>query len=90
MKAEYINPFLAATVSVFQTMLHCPLRRGQPFLKGGAQPEYDVSGIIGLSGTAKGTVVLSLGREAAMMAAGVMLGNARRVSMRTSATPWVS
>ncbi len=74
MKAEYINPFLTAAVNVFQTMLHCPLMRGQPFVKGGSQPEYDVSGLIGLSGAAKGTVVLSLCREAALMAAGAMLG----------------
>ena len=74
MKVEYINPFLTATVSVFNKMLRCPLTRGQPFLKGGAQPQYDISGIIGLSGTAKGTVVLSLCREAALMAAEAMLG----------------
>jgi chemotaxis protein CheX len=74
MKVEYINPFLAATVNVFNTMLNCPLTRGQPFLKGGAQPQYDVSGVIGLSGSAKGTVVLSLCREAALQAAAAMLG----------------
>ncbi len=74
MKVEYINPFLAATVNVFNTMLRCQLTRGQPFLKGGVQPDYDVSGVIGLSGSAKGTVVLSLCREAALMAAAAMLG----------------
>lgn len=74
MKAEHINPFLAATVNVFQTMLNCPLTRGEPFLKGGTQPQFDVSGVIGLSGTAKGTVVLSFCREAALQAAGAMLG----------------
>jgi chemotaxis protein CheX len=74
MKAEHINPFLTSTINVFKTMLNCPLTRGQPFLKGGAQPEFDVSGVIGLSGTAKGTVVLSFCREAALQAAGHMLG----------------
>ena len=74
MKAEYINPFLSSTIGVFQTMLQCPLTRGQPFLKGTAQPQYEVSGVIGLSGTAKGTVVLSLCREAALMATEAMLG----------------
>jgi chemotaxis protein CheX len=59
MKVEYINPFLTATIDVFNTMLRCPLTRGKPFAKGGPQPQYDVSGIIGLSGTAKGIVVLS-------------------------------
>jgi chemotaxis protein CheX len=74
MKAEHINPFLTATVSVFNTMLHCPLTRGVPFVKSEPHPQYDVSGVIGLSGTAKGTVVLSLCEDAALMAAGAMLG----------------
>ncbi len=74
MKVEYINPFLQATVNVFDTMLNCRLQRGTPFLKGGPQPLYEVSGVIGLSGNAKGTVVLSLCRDAAIKAASAMLG----------------
>jgi chemotaxis protein CheX len=74
MNVNYINPFLSCTVNVFDMMLHCSLTRGQPFLKGGPQPEFDVSGIIGLSGTAKGTVVLRLCHEAALMATAAMLG----------------
>jgi chemotaxis protein CheX len=74
MKAEFINPFLTATVTVFQKMLGCTLTRLTPFIKRGSQPEYDVSGIIGLSGKAKGTVVLSMSREAALAAAEALLG----------------
>jgi len=74
MKVEYINPFIASTVCVFDTMLGCQLTRKDPYLKGGTQPEHEISGIIGLSGKAKGTVVLSLSREAALKAAEAMLG----------------
>lgn len=74
MKVEYINPFLASTISVFETMLDCELTRKEPFVKKGFQPEHEVSGIIGLSGKARGTVVLSLGREVALNAAAAMLG----------------
>jgi chemotaxis protein CheX len=74
MKVEYINPFLAAAIHVFDTMLNCRLTRGQPFLKNGSQPQHEVSGVIGLSGNAKGTVVLSLSREAAIEAAAAMSG----------------
>jgi chemotaxis protein CheX len=74
MKAEYINPFLSSAISVFNTMLGTKLTRGEPFLMNGTQPKHEVSGIIGLSGQAKGMVVLSLCREAAINAAGVMLG----------------
>ena len=74
MKVEYINPFLTSTISTFQTMLNCELTRQEPYVKGGVRPEHEVSGVIGLSGKAKGTVVLSLSREAALSAAAAMLG----------------
>lgn len=74
MKVEYINPFVKAVLSVFSTMVHCDLTRGEPYAKGDFQPVHEVSGIIGLSGKAKGTVVLSLDREAAMRATEAMLG----------------
>ncbi len=73
MKTEYINPFLTATASVFDTMLGCTLTRGTPFVKVGDEPEHAVSGVIGLSGKAKGTVVLGLDREAAIGATEAML-----------------
>jgi len=73
MKVEYINPFLTAAISAFDTMLGCALTRGAPYVKDGAQPEHEVSGVIGLTGNAKGTVVLGLGREAAISAAEVLL-----------------
>ena len=73
-KAEYINPFLSATANVFRTMLGQEIARGQPYLKGHHQPDHEISGIIGMSGKAVGTVVLSLSRQAAIGAAGKMLG----------------
>ena len=71
---EYINPFVGAAVNVFQTMMDCELTRGQLYLKEHAQPDYEISGIIGLSGKATGTVVLSLGRDVAIAATEVLLG----------------
>ncbi len=46
---------------------------GSPYLKNGTQPQHEVSGVIGLSGKAQGTVVLGLSREAALGAAEVLL-----------------
>jgi chemotaxis protein CheX len=74
MKVEYINPFLVAAISVFNTMLGTTLKRGEPFLKDVTQPNHEISGLIGLSGKAKGMVVLSVSREVALNAAGTMLG----------------
>jgi chemotaxis protein CheX len=74
MKVEYINPFLTATVDAFDTMLNCKLTRGKPYLQNGAQPEHEVSGIIGLTGKAKGMVVLSMSRSAALGSTAALLG----------------
>ena len=71
---EYVNPFLTATVSVFRTMLDCEIERGQLYLKGHHSPDHEISGIIGLSGKAVGTVVFSLSREVALGATKGMLG----------------
>jgi len=71
---DCINPFLTSTINVFRTMVGCELTRGEPFRLKGAQPAHEISGIIGLSGKAIGTVVLSLGRRVALSATGAMLG----------------
>jgi chemotaxis protein CheX len=73
MKVEYINPFVASIKSVFATMLDCQIDRGEPFIKEGSQPHHEVNGIIGLSGKAKGTVVLSLERDTALAVTEAML-----------------
>ena len=73
MKVEYINPFLESTLVVFDTMLGCKLNRRTPFAKCASQPEHEISGIIGLSGKARGTVVLSLSKEAALRATEALL-----------------
>ncbi len=73
MKVEHINPFVASVDNVFNTMLSCELSREDLFLKDGFQPEHPVAGIIGLSGKAKGVVVLSLCREVALEATAVLL-----------------
>lgn len=76
MKAELINPFVGSTVSVFSTMLGCELKRGQLSLNDKFQHQYDISGIIGLSGPVSGTVVVSLDEKVALAATRVMLGDA--------------
>lgn len=74
MNADLINPFLTATAKVFETMLGCELRRGDLHFSPGTQPIHEVSGIIGLSGKAAGTAVLSVSREVALSATETMCG----------------
>jgi chemotaxis protein CheX len=73
MQVELINPFISSLNNAFMTMLDCPIRRGEISLKEGRTPMYEISGIIGLSGKAVGTVVLSLSTPVALQAASTML-----------------
>ena len=68
MKVEYINPFISNTVSVFQQMLGVTLTRGELSLRTELHALHEISGIIGLSGEARGTLVLSLESEVALNA----------------------
>jgi len=74
MNVAYINPFVHSTATVFETMLGVKLTRGQVYLKTGDVATYGVSAILGLSGKAKGTVVLSLNPETACRMAEALLG----------------
>lgn len=73
MKAEYINPFVNSTVKVFKTMLGIDPVKGRIFLKEGSKATHDISGIIGLSGRASGSVVLCFSRAVAFSVAGKLL-----------------
>lgn len=79
MKVQYINPFITATNFVFQNMLDCTPSRGEAFFKSNHQPRYEVSSVIELSGNARGTVVLTFSRDAALGAAGAVLPRAPHV-----------
>jgi len=72
-KVEYINPFITSLINVFDTMVGCKVRREDVSLKEDKNPKHEVSGVIGLSGNAKGTVVLSISKAVALKAASAML-----------------
>jgi chemotaxis protein CheX len=69
MDVRYINPFITATCSTFQTMCATPVTVGKPELKTGEDPFSDVSAIIGFSGDATGAVALHLSFDAAIKTA---------------------
>lgn len=58
MKVEYINPFVESVQNTFGTMCGLSVRIGKPELKVNDAPGTDVSGVIGFSGDAAGSVVL--------------------------------
>ncbi|MEM8944793.1 MAG: chemotaxis protein CheX [Planctomycetota bacterium] len=73
MKAEHVNPFLTAVSNTFATMLQCQAQRGDMTLADSCTAKFPVSGVIGLSGKAAGTVVINLSEEVAIKSASAML-----------------
>lgn len=66
MQAKYINPFVKATVALFQDFVGVDVTAGKPYLRKDPNDLEEVSGIIGLAGETVGAVVLSFSRESAI------------------------
>lgn len=73
MRVEYINPFVSSLRHTFHTMLSCEAHRGTIVLKKDNRSRHHISGVIGLSGKAVGTVVVSFSESVALKAASTML-----------------
>ncbi len=74
MDVRYINPFLEGTVSVLKTMAFVDPRPGKPYLKKNSLAQGDISGIIGLTGEAKGSLALSFSERCIIKIVSNMLG----------------
>lgn len=74
MTAEYVNPILVATKTVFEMMLGCTPNRTGLALKAEPYQSHEVSAVIGISGSVAGTIVVSLSKQAACSVLARMLG----------------
>ncbi len=74
MKAENINPFIESVTEVFENMLDCKVKMGNPGIAEEEQSTPDIIGVIGLSGTAQGIVALKLPVKTALAAVGKLAG----------------
>jgi len=74
LKAEYVNPFLNGTVNVLKTMAFIEPKPGKPFLKRDRMAIGDISGVIGLTGSTQGAVVVSFSKAAALRVISSMMG----------------
>ena len=63
MKAEFINPFLVATTSVFRDLLKVNLVRGRTLIKKSAAPAQEIAIFIGVKGKNEGQVIYSMNLE---------------------------
>jgi chemotaxis protein CheX len=74
MDVKYINPFLEGTVSVLKTMAMTEPIAGKPYLKKDNQAKGDVSGIIGFTGSARGSLAISFSKAAILRIVANMVG----------------
>ncbi|MCA9304593.1 MAG: chemotaxis protein CheX [Phycisphaerales bacterium] len=65
MDPTYISAFVTSIQNVFSTMFQLPVEIGEPRIKTDRAATHDVSGIIGVSGSMVGTIVLSMPTETA-------------------------
>ncbi len=59
MDVTLINPFINATINVLETMAFMEVTAGKPFLKKGNVAIGDITGLMGLTGVANGTVAVT-------------------------------
>lgn len=73
MDVSYINPFIQATIDCFKTMITDKISPMSPSLKRQPFSHYGISGIIGLSGEAQGSVSLGFSIPVAVKVVSDML-----------------
>ena len=74
MDVKFINPFLNGTINVLKTMAFVEVQPGKPFLKKDHLALGDVTGIIGLTGTATGSLSVTFNFALIQMIMSNMLG----------------
>ena len=73
---RYIQPFVDVCVNVFRDFLGTELETGRPFFVDKNEPhDWDVSTIIGLTGEARGAVVISMKTSLALKLTGILTGS---------------
>jgi chemotaxis protein CheX len=74
MDLKLINPFIEATLHVLSSLAFTKATAGKPYLKKDSLAKGDVSGIVGLSGEARGTISVSFSEESILAIVGNMFG----------------
>jgi chemotaxis protein CheX len=72
---QYIQPFITVCKKVFMDFVNLELEAKLPyFMEKEAPTEWDVSGVIGLTGEARGAVVISMKKELAQKLTSILTG----------------
>jgi chemotaxis protein CheX len=72
---QYIQPFIDVCINVFKEFVGCELTAERPyFINSDSVNEWDVSAVIGLTGEARGAVVISMKKELAIRLTDLLTG----------------
>ncbi|MCD4722674.1 MAG: chemotaxis protein CheX [Desulfobacula sp.] len=74
MDVKLINPFINATINVLETMAFMTVNAGQPYVKKDNIAIGDVSGILGLTGVANGTIAVTFEEKCILAVVSNMFG----------------
>ncbi|PID77940.1 MAG: chemotaxis protein CheX [Deltaproteobacteria bacterium] len=74
MEASLINPFINATRNVLEIMAFIKSEAGKPYLKQGDSAKGDVTGVIGLTGVANGTISVTFEESTILQIVSNMFG----------------
>jgi len=74
MDVKLVNPFIEATLHVLSSLAFTRATAGKPYLKKDSIARGDVSGIVGLSGEARGTISVSFSEQSILAIVGNMFG----------------
>ncbi|MCP4719902.1 MAG: chemotaxis protein CheX [Desulfobacteraceae bacterium] len=74
MDVKLINPFINATLSVLETMAFITVTAGKPYVKKDNVAIGDVTGVLGLTGVANGTISVSFEEKCILTIVSNMFG----------------
>ena len=73
---QYIQPFIEVSKSTFKDFVGAELTAGRPYFQEKGSPnEWDISGVIGLSGEARGAVVIGMKSALAIKLTDMLTGS---------------
>ena len=74
MDVSLINPFINATINVLETMAFMTVNAGKPYVKTNNVAVGDVSGVLGLTGVANGTIAVTFEEKCILTVVSNMFG----------------
>ncbi len=74
MDVKLVNPFINATINVLETMAFVKVTAGRPYVKQDNTAVGDVTGVLGLTGVAHGTIAVNFKEKCILKVVSNMFG----------------